>query len=100
MDFFGYETCENLLWKSGEGYRNTNATSKKVIPKINMNMTYNSATLGFGCFPHKETCRKFDFTEIASIFINKQGGCIDVYKEGEIKTRHWTTNNLWLSILW
>ena len=48
-EFFGYETSDKLIWKPGEGFRNKNTISKEGIPKININMTYNSSTLGFGC---------------------------------------------------
>ena len=39
MECVGYETCENLIWTSGEGCRNKNSISKQGIPKIIMNMT-------------------------------------------------------------
>ena len=55
MEFFGYETCDKLIWTSGKGCRNTNIIVKQGIPKINMNMTYPSETLGFSCYPHKDT---------------------------------------------
>ena len=54
MEFVGYDTCAKLIWISGEGNRNTNAIIKQGIPKINMNMTYPSLTLGFGV-PHTRT---------------------------------------------
>ena len=38
MEFVGYETCE-IIWTSGEGFRNTNTISKQVIPQSNMNKT-------------------------------------------------------------
>ena len=47
-EFVGYETCDKLIFPSGKGFRNTNTISKQVIPRINMNMTYTSVTLGFG----------------------------------------------------
>ena len=56
MDFAGYETCEKLLCKPGEGFRNTNTIRKQGITKINMNMKSPSERLGFGCFPCKYTC--------------------------------------------
>ena len=37
--FIGYETCDKLIWTSGEGCRNTNTISKQGIPKINPNKT-------------------------------------------------------------
>ena len=55
MEFVGYETCEKLIWKSGEGYRNTHTISKQGIPRSNMNMTSPSSKLGFSCSLHKET---------------------------------------------
>ena len=39
MECVGYETCEILIWTSGEGCRNKNSISKQGIPKIIMNMT-------------------------------------------------------------
>ena len=33
MDFVGYETCDRLIWTSGEGCINTNTISKQGIPK-------------------------------------------------------------------
>ena len=66
-----------------------------------MNMTSPSTQLSFYCFLHKDTCdillEIFGFTEIASIFIGRVGRCIEVYKQGEIKTWYWDPNNLWLS---
>ena len=56
MEFVGYETCEKLIWKSGEGCTSKNKTSKQGIIKSNTNKTSPSSTLGFGCYPHKETC--------------------------------------------
>ena len=47
MEFVGYGTYYKLIWKSVKGYRNTNAIRKEGIPKINMNMKYTSANLGF-----------------------------------------------------
>ena len=55
MEFFGYETCDKLIWTSGEDRRDTNTIRKKVIPKNNINKTFTSSTLVFGCFPHKYT---------------------------------------------
>ena len=55
MEFVGYETCEKLIWKSGEGCTNKNKTSKQGIIKNNTNKTSPSSTLGFGCSPHKNT---------------------------------------------
>ena len=54
MDFFGYETYEKLIWTSCEGFRNTNTIRKQGITQININNTYGSSTLGFGCSPHKD----------------------------------------------
>ena len=56
MDFVGYETCEELILTSIEYWINKNTIIKQCIPKITMNMTYPSVTLGFGCSPHKNTC--------------------------------------------
>ena len=55
MDFVGYEKWDKLIWTSGEGFRNKNATKKQDIPKININMTSTSSILGFVCYPHKDT---------------------------------------------
>ena len=43
----------------GKGSRNTNEIIKKDILIINMNMTSRSETLGFSCYPHKDTCDIF-----------------------------------------
>ena len=59
IEFVGYETCEKLIWKSGEGYRNTHTISKQGIPRSNMNMTSPSSKLDLGCSPHKGTCDLF-----------------------------------------
>ena len=32
-EFVGYETCDKLIWTSGEGLRNTNTISKQGIKK-------------------------------------------------------------------
>ena len=53
-EFVGYETCEKLIWTSGEGCRNKNITSKQVITKSSINKTSTSSTLGFGCYLHKD----------------------------------------------
>ena len=55
IEFVGYETCNKLIWTSGEGLRNTDTTRKQVINKSNMNKKYHFSTLGFGCSPHKDT---------------------------------------------
>ena len=55
MEFVGYETCDTLIWSSGEGYRNANIIIKQVIPKRNTSMDYTSATLDFGSSLHKYT---------------------------------------------
>ena len=55
MEFVGYKTCDKFIWTSGEGSIITNKIRKQGIPKINMNMTYPSETLGFSCYPHKYT---------------------------------------------
>ena len=54
--FVGYEICNKLIFTSGKSGRNTNTISKKGTPKSNMNMTPTSEILGFGFYPHKETC--------------------------------------------
>ena len=56
MKFVGYDTCDKIIWTSGEVWINTDTISKQGIPKININKTSPSSTLGFGCSPHKETC--------------------------------------------
>ena len=59
MEFFAYEKCDKLTWTSNECCRNKYIISKQVIPKSNMNIKYNSPTLGFDCSPHKYTCDIF-----------------------------------------
>ena len=65
IGFVGYEICRKLIWKSGEGCRNTDTTIKQYIPKSNINKTSPSSTLGFGC-PHISTlvisCKNISFT--------------------------------------
>ena len=56
MGFVGYETCDKLIWTSGEGRRITNKISKQVITKTNINKIARSLTFGFGCSTHKDTC--------------------------------------------
>ena len=56
MQFVGYETCDNLIWKLGEGYINKTTIRKQEIPKSNMNNTSPPSTLGFGCYLHEDTC--------------------------------------------
>ena len=56
MGFVGYETCDKLIWKSGDGCRNTNTIIKQDITKSNMNKTYHSSIFVFFCYPHKDTC--------------------------------------------
>ena len=40
MKFVAYETCDKLIWISGESYRDLNTIRKQVIPKNNMNRAY------------------------------------------------------------
>ena len=56
MEFFGYDTCDKLIWTSSEVSIITNKTNKQVIPKTHTNKAYLSPTFGFGCSPHKYTC--------------------------------------------
>ena len=56
MKFVAYETCDKLIWISGESYRDLNTIRKQVIPKNNMNRTYPSSTLSFVYSPYKDTC--------------------------------------------
>ena len=37
MQFVGYEKCDKLIWKSGEGNRIENKTIKQGMNKINVN---------------------------------------------------------------
>ena len=88
--FFGYETCENLIWTSGEGFTNTNTIRKQGIPKINMNITSPSSTLGLFCYPPKDTCDIFseDFiSHILQAYSSKnQGGVLRYITK--VKSRH------------
>ena len=67
MDSFDNETCEKLIWTSGEGCINKNTIRKQVIPKNNTNKVYPSSALGFGCYPHKETCDIFSEDLVSQI---------------------------------
>ena len=67
MEFVDYETREKLLWTSGEGCRNNNTISKQGITKINMNMKSPLALLGFGYYPHKDTCDIFSENLVSQI---------------------------------
>ena len=74
MEFVGYEACDKLIWTSGEGCTNKNAISKQGITKININMTYPSSTLGFVCYPHKDTCdilSEYLFSHILQAYSSK-----------------------------
>ena len=51
MKFVGYDTCDKIIWTSGEGSININKTIKQGIPKSHINTIYPSSTLGFGCSP-------------------------------------------------
>ena len=51
MEFFVYETCDKLIWTSGEGSRITNEIIKQLNPKTNINKVSTARTLGFGCSP-------------------------------------------------
>ena len=82
MEFFGYETCDILIWTSGEGWRNTNTIVKQDIPKNNMKKTYPSSTLSF--FPHISTrvisCQNIWFHTDCNYIHQKWGGCVELYK--------------------
>ena len=56
MEFVGCETCDKLIWTSGDVCRNINTIIKQGIPISNMNITSTSAAFGFCCSPHKYTC--------------------------------------------
>ena len=56
MEFVFYDTCDRLLWISGEGSRIKIKISKEVIPKTHTNKIYTPITLSFGCSPHKDNC--------------------------------------------
>ena len=47
---------QKLLCSLGKGNINTNTIIKEGITKINMNITFPSETVGFGCYTHKDTC--------------------------------------------
>ena len=47
LEFVGYETRENLIWKSGKCFRNTNKIGKQGIPKSSMNIKSTSEMLVF-----------------------------------------------------
>ena len=47
---FSYETCDKLICTAGEGI------SKQGSPKTYIKKISTSSTLGFGCYPHKDTC--------------------------------------------
>ena len=68
MELFLYETCEKLLWTSFKSCRNTNTFRKQGIPNINMNKTYSSSTLGFGCSPHKDNYDILSESFVSHIF--------------------------------
>ena len=52
LEFFGYETCDKLIWKSDTVFRNKNTIIKQGIPKININNTSPASTFCFGCSPY------------------------------------------------
>ena len=56
MEFVVYDTCENLIWNSGEGRRNKNKTTRSLIPKTHIKKVSPSSTLGFVCSPQNYTC--------------------------------------------
>ena len=56
IQFVGYETCQKLICTPCDSCRNTNKIRKQGIPKSNINKTFPSSKLGFGCYPHKDTC--------------------------------------------
>ena len=66
--FFGRDTCEKLIWTSGQGRIITNKISKIIIPKTYINKIYPSSTFSFLCYPHKNTCDILSEYFISSIF--------------------------------
>ena len=59
--------------------------------------------MGFGYLPHKNTCDILSEDLVLHRFqacLSKNEGGVLGYTKGKIKTRHWNTNNLWLSSLW
>ena len=54
MEFLGYDTCDKIIWKSGEGIINTNKISRQGNKKTHINKVSSTPTLGFGCSTHKE----------------------------------------------
>ena len=55
MELVGYETCDKLIWTSGEGCRNKYTIIKHGITKTNIKKISPSSTLGFGCSPLENT---------------------------------------------
>ena len=59
MEFVGYDTCDNLIWTSGEVSRTKNKIIKQGSPKKCINKISPSSTFGFSCYPHRNTCDIF-----------------------------------------
>ena len=47
MEFVGYDTCDKLIWESGEGIIITNETRKQGVPKTHISKISISSALGF-----------------------------------------------------
>ena len=55
MDFVCYDTCDKLIWMSGEGRIIKNKIIKQGSPKTHIKKISPTSTLGFFCSPHKDT---------------------------------------------
>ena len=56
MAFVGYETCDKLIWESGEGRTITNKIRKQGISKTDINKFSSASTFKFGLSLHKYSC--------------------------------------------
>ena len=56
IEFFGYDTSDKLIWTSGKGCSNANIIIKQGIPKRNMNVTFTSENIEFGCSSYIVFC--------------------------------------------
>ena len=84
MGLVGYETCDKLIWTSGEVFINKNTISKQLIPKSIINKISPSSTL-FLVFPHISTlvisCQNIWFhADYKHTNNNKGGGYIEIFK--------------------
>ena len=85
MDFFGYDTCDKLIWTSGEGFKITDKISNKELLKhiLIRYLLHQHSVLDV---PPMRTlviyCQNIWFRQYFKHILQISWGNIELYKEG------------------